>query len=331
MMYNLTDNGSGPVLTVFDPETATPRIITSVHPNFATITAKVTHGASWSDIEPLLDVSAGLNARLSSLSDRVTFDGKNLRWDGDIINNAMSRHVIRLLRQQDESFISVVRFMERLAANPSQVSRIHLWSWLNAHDFTLTPDGMIVGYKGVKDTPDNLSVHAGNEDVSVNGVIHRGHIPNLVGARISMSRYLVESDRGVTCSVGLHVGTYDYARNFGSKVLHVLVDPAHVVSVPRDAQAQKMRVHSYQVLSVDPSQITTPVYYSNGDDQCDDCERIVDDCECNDDWCDDCDRIVDDCICGRVDRHSCEVCGAHVKDCTGHDTAHDVTFVSDDN
>jgi hypothetical protein len=57
-----------------------------------------------------------------------------------------------------------------------------------------------------------------------------------------MARDLVNDDRNSACSVGLHVGTFGYAESFAEQMLVVLVDPADVVSVPTDSNAQKMRV-----------------------------------------------------------------------------------------
>lgn len=69
-----------------------------------------------------------------------------------------------------------------------------------------------------------------------------GHVPYPVGATVWMPRDLVSDDRNSACSVGLHVGTYCYAERFSEQMLVVLVDPADVVSVPTDSNAQKMRV-----------------------------------------------------------------------------------------
>lgn len=112
----------------------------------------------------------------------------------------------------------------------------------------------MIGYKGVRDTPDNRSIAAGNSPVLVNGVSHVGHIPNPLGAVIEIPRSQVDPSRDQGCSVGLHVGTWDYARDFArssfGKVLTVAFNPRDVVAVPRDCGYAKMRVCRYQVLDV---------------------------------------------------------------------------------
>jgi len=120
-----------------------------------------------------------------------------------------------------------------------------LFGWLKAGGFTLTTDGLIVGYKSVRS--DGLSAHTGREPVTVvhqGGTVETvtGHVPYPVGATVWMARDLVDDDRDSPCSVGLHVGTFDYAAAFSERMLVVLVDPADVVAVPRDSSGQKMRV-----------------------------------------------------------------------------------------
>lgn len=263
LRFRLTGTGLHRSLFVTD-DAGQHRTISSAHPMFERTVERLMAGtfADFSELLEMLDVRDQITTAIHRLSAHLSFDpsSETLRWDGDTVDNALSRHILRLMKSGDQTFTSLVAFMERLAANPSQRSRIHLWSWLHAADFTITPDGVILGYKGVRDVADNRSVHAGVEDVLVNGVAHRGHIPNPAGAVVEISRSLVDDDRGIGCSVGLHVGTHDFASGFGQKLLRVLVDPADVVSVPKDAFCQKMRVSRYTVLDVSDLRVDSPVW-----------------------------------------------------------------------
>src|SRR5262249_35042139 len=160
-------------------------------------------------VRSLLDVGGVLAARLQRLSERVTFDGTHLRFDGDVIDTSVSRHIVRMLRDGDESYARWVKFLENLAENPSSLSRIHLFTWLDGRDFTITSDGPLLGYKGVQADEHNSSVTAGT--ALVNGTWHHGHIPNPVGATVEMPRRQVTADRDAGCAAGLHVGTHAYA------------------------------------------------------------------------------------------------------------------------
>lgn len=181
---------------------------------------------------------------------------------GDPVEEVILATALRLT-QQDADLAPLGAFLKRLERNPSQASRSQLFGWLKAGGFTITTEGMIVGYKSVRH--DGLSAHAGREPVTVvqqDGTTETvtGHVPYPVGATVWMPRHLVDDDRDSACSVGLHVGTYSYAENFSHKMLVVLVDPADVVSVPTDCSAQKMRVCRLRVAAMhDGEQLTDTV------------------------------------------------------------------------
>lgn len=163
---------------------------------------------------------------------------------GDPVEEVVLAAAIRLTNA-DADLAPLVAFLHRLERNPSPASRSQLFGWLKSGGFTLTTDGLIVGYKAVR--ADGRSAHAGREPVTVkaqDGSVQTvtGHVPYPVGSTVWMPRDLVNDDRNSSCSVGLHVGTYSYAEHFSEQMLVVLVDPADVVSVPTDSNAQKMRV-----------------------------------------------------------------------------------------
>lgn len=163
---------------------------------------------------------------------------------GDPVEEVVLAAAIRLTNA-DADMAPLGAFLRRLERNPSPASRSQLFGWLKAGGFTLTTEGLIVGYKSVR--ADGRSAHAGREPVTVQAQDRSvetvtGHVPYPVGATVWMARDLVNDDRDSACSVGLHVGTYSYAQSFSERMLVVLVDPADVVSVPTDCNAQKMRV-----------------------------------------------------------------------------------------
>jgi hypothetical protein len=66
-----------------------------------------------------------------------------------------------------------------------------------------------------------------------------------------MPRNAVCDDAEVGCSYGFHAGSHKYASTFGggdSKLLIVKINPADVVSVPKDCDCQKLRTSRYEVL-----------------------------------------------------------------------------------
>lgn len=240
--------------------------VPSSHPRFAELVdylrSRRDHDSR--HVRRLLDAGGALAARLRRLSERVAFDGTHLRFDGDVIDTSLSRHIIRMMRDGDESYARWVRFLENLGENPSALSRIHLFTWLDGRDFAITPDGHLLGYKGVQADEHNSSIHTGT--ALVNGTWHHGHIPNPIGVTVEMPRHQVAADRAAGCATGLHVGTYAYANGYGQRLLLVAVNPRNVVSVPRDCNYQKLRCCRYTVLGVhDRSGPVTTPSYGDGD------------------------------------------------------------------
>ncbi len=132
-------------------------------------------------------------------------------------------------------FVSLMKFWANLKKNPSFNSKQQLFKFLENKGHSITEDGCFIGYRGVRD--DFKDKHSGQFD-------------NSPGAICEMPRDMVDDNPSNTCSHGLHVGGYDYAKDFGSngKLVMVKVNPADVVAVPSDYNGQKMRVCRFEVL-----------------------------------------------------------------------------------
>lgn len=167
---------------------------------------------------------------------------------GDPVSDVVFRTAVRAGKEGKSTAVSA--FLARLKKNPSSASRSQLFTWLKSEGFTLTTNGLIIGYKGVSN--DFKSISSGKEPVTVTqadgtAAVHTGTIPYPIGATVTIPRELVDDNRDASCSVGLHVGTFRYASTFGERTLLVLVDPADVVSVPRHSGGDKMRVSKFVV------------------------------------------------------------------------------------
>ena len=219
------------------------------HENFDEIYEGLKNGE---DVYDLFDPQEALNRQFSQVTDRVAIKGGRVYFDLVPVQDVVADHIIRSLRE-DKGFDPEphAKFMERLAANPSEHSREHLFKWLKAENFTINADGKIVGYKGVNiGSPGQYKSTRSGPGVVVDGKPVNGYVPNQPGSVIQMPRNMVTFDPNQTCSAGLHVGTWSYAKAFAQAVLEVEVDPADVVSVPSDSGGQKMRVWRYKVIDV---------------------------------------------------------------------------------
>lgn len=258
MFYNLVRNERGTSLSLMTDEGVIFGSISNDHPRFTEIrdyllnTPEDEHDENWLRRE--LNIVVEVGARLARLSERVTLRGNTLYFDGDEIRDSIAEHILRFFRDNDErGYAPLVRFLEKVQQNPSDESRESLYAWLSNRDFTINTDGDFVAYKGVRwsgsenDVP--VSVHHGF--AIVDGVAVNGPVPNKVGSVIEMPRSMVDGDRSVGCSFGLHAGTWEYASSFGQGgTLVVLINPRDVVSVPSDCNFQKLRVSRYRVTDV---------------------------------------------------------------------------------
>ena len=223
----------------------------------------------FSDLDPTADmpskaerVTREVNKRLEKVSrhGHITTDGVHVFYDNETfsrigIDPTLEDHLVRLMTSDDaedkRAFECFAAFTENLYTNVDERIRKQLVSWMAAQQWlTFTEDGCFIGYKGCKldsdgETP--LSIHSGYG--IVDGEVMNGYLPNRDGSVIEMPRNMVHKDPATGCSIGLHVGTYGYARGFADGViLKVKANPQDVVSVPFDCSAQKIRCCRYEVL-----------------------------------------------------------------------------------
>lgn len=296
LTYHLTGNGGRSSITIFLPGGA-PIVATDEHPNFAKLRDGASAGTlTAEEATSLADLSAEADIRFSRVTDRVAVAGGHVYFDGDEVHGALADQIARFIEADEDDWKPLVAFMEKIAQNPQEHSRAQLYDWLSKRDFTITPDGDFIAYKGVmKDGTDNLvSITAG--PAIVNGRSVNGQVPNPLGGIIEIARSYVAFDPAQGCSRGLHVGSYEYAHWFArGALLKVKVNPRDVVSVPTDCNWEKMRVCRYKVIELIDAPDTVPVDWSLADDDyhrgeeddfeatCDLCGEFDCDGECEDD------------------------------------------------
>lgn len=186
----------------------------------------------------------------------------SVTYMGEKLPDVLAEKVLHMIEENHpiENFIA---FWDNLRQNTSFSAISELYDFLSYKELPITEDGCFIAYKGVQE--DMYSIH-GNRDTKVlqGKVDANGKILNKVGETIEVDRRYVDDDRNNHCSQGLHVGSLDYAKGWGSKVVVVKINPKDVVSVPRDANCQKCRVTKYEILSSFEQEITTPSVDANG-------------------------------------------------------------------
>lgn len=218
------------------------------NPHFKEIFDRLDADESVDNVIHLFAPEKTIRAQFATLSADVKIENGAVSWRGQPVASALSDYLVDLYSAGEVDYRPVVRFLERLAQNPNAHSREMLWSWISDRGLRLTDTGFIVAYKGVD--PKGYSLNAGSGDFR-NGQPVEGHILNQPGDVIEKDRTSVQFDPSQTCSFGLHVGTYEYARGFVGavgKVFLVHVDPADWVSTPTDCGGEKGRVCRYYVV-----------------------------------------------------------------------------------
>jgi hypothetical protein len=261
LQYTIVGNDDGSNIVVFIPGSA-PQVAHDSHPNFGAIVEGALAGDP--SVAELFDIAQTVAQKFQRLSERVTTANGRLYLDGEEVDNALTSQVLRFMEDGIEDWKPLVAFFENVQANPQPHSREQLFEWLDRRDFTITEDGLIVGYKGVASRDDGdgfTSISSGK--ATVNGEVHTGLIPTNPGDVVEMPRSEVEWDPSVGCHRGLHVGTWDYAYGFAQgAVMEVHVNPRDVVSVPTDSDAAKVRCCRYTIVRVIDAPYTAAVVAS---------------------------------------------------------------------
>jgi hypothetical protein len=287
------------------------RTVASSHPKFAELRdycfaqRKAGEGIDIDHALKLIDAGQVAVDTLRRVTDRVSYKGGKLLWDGEPVDSTLANHIVRMIKEGDENYVAFARFLENLDQNPSEASKKALYDFIAARDFTITDEGHFVGYKGVRQ--DYTSLQSGYG--IVNGVEHDGRLDNSVGNVVEVP----SQPGGSGCQLGLLLrpARRDSQLREGLRQRwsddHRRCQPSRCRHGPRDGNGHKMRVCKYVVLADNEEELTTTTYTgthrvedsaadsgpSTGS-QCDVCGYYITDtddgCECggDPDNCSDC-------------------------------------------
>jgi len=256
--YTLSENS----LTIFWE--GKPYTLRNDHPNF-NLAKKAIFDARYDDLGDLLDITKSIENFVEGdieVKDEVVY------YKGHRLHGVVVDKLLEMLRSGMKDSAPLTNFITRLQANPSANSVNELYSFLSYKSLATTPEGRVLGYKGVQS--DFWSTTGNADTIVVQGETNERHqILNEVGATIEVARRCVDDNKDNHCSFGLHVGSYDYADSWAGesgRLLLVEFDPQDAVSVPTDCDFQKLRVSKYKVISdiTDTrKELNTPVYEAN--------------------------------------------------------------------
>lgn len=168
--------------------------------------------------------------------------------------NSLQTRLKKILEEKASPGL-ILKFVSNLLQNPSARAVRELHRFLEVNDLPMTPDGCFLAYKKVQF--DYLDFHSKTFD-------------NSVGKEVSMVRNKVDDNPDQTCSAGLHVCSESYLPHYGSnspainRIVVCKVNPADVVSIPRDYNNAKLRCCKYYVVDELPTFETTLSKYVYG-------------------------------------------------------------------
>ena len=253
--------------------------------------------ARYDDVGGLLDIKKAVEDFVEGdieVRDEVVY------YKGHRLHGVVVDKLLEMLRAGLKDSAPLTNFISRLQANPSANSVNELYSFLSYKSLSTTPEGKVLGYKGVQS--DYWSTTGNADTIVIQGETNERHqILNEVGSTIEVARRCVDDNKDNHCSFGLHVGSYDYANGWAGqdgRLLVVEFDPEDAVSVPTDCNFQKLRVSKYRVvsdISDTRKELNKPVYEANkpiyGSN--DDSDDFVEDYDVDDsDWEEDSVRLM---------------------------------------
>ncbi len=201
------------------------------HPSFTLIRNAIRAELPGATVEKLFDTVKAIE---SYACGKVEVREGKVYHGGTELHSQLTERITSLMREGYPCEY-LCRFLDRLMANPSERARKELYEFLKHKDLAITPTGMILGYKSIRsDWTDERT----------------GVFNNRPGQTLEMPRGEVDDDRERTCSYGFHFGSIQYCLTTmaHARVVVVEVDPADVVSIPADHDAQKCRTCKYRVV-----------------------------------------------------------------------------------
>ena len=175
--------------------------------------------------------------------DRFEINDGEVSFNGTKLNNALAERIVQFCKTPTLDPAPVIAFIERVFANPNPSSILDLYEFLTHRNLPIGRNGCFYSYKGITDDYKDC---------------HTQKVDNNLGATPRMERKDVEFDRKVHCGKGYHVGSFSFASGFGKRMTIIEIDPADVISVPEDANCQKMRICGYKVVAETTKALPTP-------------------------------------------------------------------------
>jgi len=263
-----------------------PYTVNTDNPNYTGLKNALLN-AEYENIGRFLDIKKQIedfsHGSIKVIAEKVYYGNYELK--GFVIDK-----LLEFLRSGAKDAQPILNFIEKLMFNPSKNSVDQLYTFLSYKTLPLTETGNVIGYKGVD--ANYYSKHGNKNTIVITGTVNEnGCILNKIGETIEVARNCVDDNKDNHCSNGLHVGSYDYAKDWAGNTGHLLMvefNPCDAVSVPTDCSFQKLRVSKYKIIGEVPFErikkeapLNEPYYNTDEEINVDDENDCDDDCGCN--------------------------------------------------
>jgi len=254
--YIITNNS---ITIVFDGISHT---LNDGHPNYGAVRQAIID-RQFDKIPTLVDIPKAI--RQYSHGNIEIKDGA-IKYAGQPVHNYVCDKIFSFMKE-GLPFEPLVAFLNKLMSNPSKRAVNELYLFLEHKAMPITPNGNFLAYKSVDS---NWRDH------------HTGTFDNSIGKTLEMVRNAVCDDADVGCSSGFHAGSLEYASSFGGgdkRLVIVEINPADVVSIPKDSNCQKLRTCKYKVVSEYTEKL--PDHYTEKYSDNEDFDEYTDPCDCD--------------------------------------------------
>ena len=193
------------------------------------------------------------------------FEDGSLFYEDEQVAHQPTKRIIDMIKNGWDHK-PMLAYLDRLYQNVSNRAVMESYDWCSHKGLPITPDGYLVGYKGVAMYGGENATDKMGRPLTEGDLVDKwtgNSFRNNVADECNMNRRGVSDNCEQGCAAGLHVGTYEYASNWagsGGKVVLVKFDPANIVSVPTDCEFSKMRVSGYIVIGIARDIIEEEVY-----------------------------------------------------------------------
>ena len=193
-----------------------------------------------------LEATANIMSHITNLAPSITYDevADKFSLGGIYLSMEYEQLILKTYEQaledgNSDTLNGLVNLVHRMNAADKMDSFSQLYEFLKHNDITIMADGRFIGYKGLY-TLNDIFVDC-----------HTRTIAQKEGDYIYTQAQYVNDDPSISCSYGLHVGNWDYVKNFsGYTIAQVVVKPEDVVSVPFDYNGGKLRSKGYSIVRI---------------------------------------------------------------------------------